>query len=78
MWSLFNKRFVRTNKLWKELMSWRQFSNGNSKEETRKRAQSTMNYVIAGGVTTLAMSYAAVPLYRIFCQVLTINQYNLN
>lgn len=36
----------------------------------RKNARSTMNYMIALGVMTVGLSYAAVPLYRIFCQVM--------
>lgn len=34
----------------------------------RKKIRSTMNYMIAIGVMTVGLSYAAVPLYRIFCQ----------
>ncbi|XP_049874666.1 cytochrome c oxidase assembly protein COX11, mitochondrial isoform X1 [Pectinophora gossypiella] len=36
--------------------------------EQKKNAQSTLNYMIALGVMTVGLSYAAVPLYRIFCQ----------
>ncbi|XP_066966287.1 cytochrome c oxidase assembly protein COX11, mitochondrial isoform X3 [Macrobrachium rosenbergii] len=37
----------------------------------KKRAtKSTLYYIAALGVATLGLSYAAVPLYRIFCQVL--------
>lgn len=35
----------------------------------QKKIRSTMNYMIAIGVMTVGLSYAAVPLYRIFCQV---------
>lgn len=35
----------------------------------QKKIRSTMNYMIALGVITVGLSYAAVPLYRIFCQV---------
>ncbi|XP_034831152.1 cytochrome c oxidase assembly protein COX11, mitochondrial [Maniola hyperantus] len=34
----------------------------------QKKIRSTMNYMIALGVMTVGISYAAVPLYRIFCQ----------
>lgn len=34
----------------------------------QKRSNSILAYVAAGGVLTLALSYAAVPLYRMFCQ----------
>lgn len=37
----------------------------------KKDVRSTLNYVIALGVLTVGLSYAAVPLYRIFCQVST-------
>ncbi|CAG4961310.1 unnamed protein product [Parnassius apollo] len=34
----------------------------------KKKIRSTLNYMIALGVMTVGLSYAAVPLYRIFCQ----------
>lgn len=34
-----------------------------------KNLRSTLYYVTAGGVLIVGMSYAAVPLYRMFCQV---------
>ncbi|XP_032520467.1 cytochrome c oxidase assembly protein COX11, mitochondrial [Danaus plexippus] len=34
----------------------------------QKKIRSTLNYMIALGVMTVGLSYAAVPLYRIFCQ----------
>lgn len=37
--------------------------------EQKKNIRSTLNYVVALGVMTVGLSYAAVPLYRIFCQV---------
>ncbi|XP_026749660.2 cytochrome c oxidase assembly protein COX11, mitochondrial [Galleria mellonella] len=36
--------------------------------DQKKNARSTLNYVMAIGVMTVGLSYAAVPLYRIFCQ----------
>ncbi|XP_053606435.1 cytochrome c oxidase assembly protein COX11, mitochondrial [Plodia interpunctella] len=36
--------------------------------DQKKNIRSTLNYVIALGVMTVGLSYAAVPLYRIFCQ----------
>ena len=35
-----------------------------------KRSQSTLYYLGALGVLVVGASYAAVPLYRIFCQVI--------
>ncbi|KAJ0178543.1 hypothetical protein K1T71_006366 [Dendrolimus kikuchii] len=36
--------------------------------DQKGKNRSTLNYVIALGVMTVGLSYAAVPLYRIFCQ----------
>lgn len=35
----------------------------------KSKLKSTVYYVAALGVLTVGLSYAAVPLYRIFCQV---------
>lgn len=37
--------------------------------DQKHKIKSTLNYMIAVGVMTVGLSYAAVPLYRIFCQV---------
>ncbi len=49
----------------------RNFWNGPTLDEgTRKlRIKSTLYYLAALGVFTVGASYAAVPLYRIFCAV---------
>ena len=39
-------------------------------EKTRKINVSVMLYITAVAIVVLGMSYAAVPLYRLFCQVL--------
>lgn len=36
--------------------------------DQRGKIRSTLNYMVALGVMTVGLSYAAVPLYRIFCQ----------
>ncbi|PZC78287.1 cytochrome c oxidase assembly protein COX11, mitochondrial [Helicoverpa armigera] len=36
--------------------------------DQKHKIKSTLNYMIAVGVMTVGLSYAAVPLYRIFCQ----------
>lgn len=47
-----------------------QKDNGNFRSQERlKGARSTLYYVAAAGVLTLGLSYASVPLYRMFCQV---------
>ncbi|XP_066155069.1 cytochrome c oxidase assembly protein COX11, mitochondrial [Euwallacea fornicatus] len=38
------------------------------RQANKKRLRSTLYYFTATGIVTLGMSYAAVPLYRIFCQ----------
>lgn len=38
-------------------------------EAARKRQKSTLYYLTAGGIFVAGASYAAVPLYRMFCQV---------
>lgn len=44
--------------------------NNPFEEATRKKnLRSTLYYVTAGGVLVVGLSYAAVPLYRMFCQV---------
>uniref|UniRef100_A0A1B0CEG9 Cytochrome c oxidase assembly protein COX11, mitochondrial n=1 Tax=Lutzomyia longipalpis TaxID=7200 RepID=A0A1B0CEG9_LUTLO len=43
-------------------------SSRQNDEEVRKRIRSTLYYVTAAGVLTVGLSYAAVPLYRMFCQ----------
>lgn len=37
--------------------------------EQKKRSQSTALYMTGLGILVVGLSYAAVPLYRIFCQV---------
>lgn len=37
--------------------------------ERQKKLRSTVHYVVATAVLTIGLSYAAVPLYRMFCQV---------
>jgi len=44
-------------------------SNPNSAQE--KRIRSTVYYLSSLGVLTVGLSYAAVPLYKMFCQVST-------
>lgn len=38
-------------------------------EEWRRRNKTVLTYVAAAAVGMLGMSYAAVPLYRLYCQV---------
>ncbi|CAG9857444.1 unnamed protein product [Phyllotreta striolata] len=43
-------------------------SNGPNNASRAKGIRSTLYYVTAAGVVTVGLSYAAVPLYRLFCQ----------
>lgn len=38
-------------------------------EDMRRRRLTTVNYLTATGALAIGLAYAAVPLYRIFCQV---------
>jgi cytochrome c oxidase assembly protein subunit 11 len=40
----------------------------NTADAQKRRVKSTLYYVTAAGVVTAGLSYAAVPLYRLFCQ----------
>lgn len=44
-------------------------TGSRSLHDQKKNVRSTLNYMVALGVMTVGLSYAAVPLYRIFCQV---------
>lgn len=44
------------------------FNNGFSSKPMSQGTKSTLYYIAAVGVLALGLSYAAVPLYRIFCQ----------
>lgn len=49
--------------------SQRSFSKPNSFESIqKKKLKTTLYYVTAAGVVVVGLSYAAVPLYRMFCQ----------
>lgn len=49
----------------------------NSNEEQKKRIRSTVYYMSSLGVLTVGLSYAAVPLYKMFCQVRAFIKNNL-
>jgi hypothetical protein len=44
-------------------------SRGMAQSQSRGTNTDTMYYVAAVGVIAVGVSYAAVPLYRLFCQV---------
>jgi len=46
--------------------------NTSSKNAQKKRIRSTVYYLSSLGVLTVGLSYAAVPLYKMFCQVSTV------
>lgn len=49
------------------------YKSGNSQQnlsaDRKLKLRSTLYYVTAAGVLAVGLSYAAVPLYRMFCQV---------
>lgn len=47
----------------------RNFSKIPHESERRKNIRTTAYYMTSIGVIFVGLSYAAVPLYRIFCQV---------
>ncbi|MBN3313534.1 COX11 protein, partial [Atractosteus spatula] len=40
----------------------------DQQEEWRKKNKTILTYIVAAGVGMIGMSYAAVPLYRLYCQ----------
>lgn len=44
-------------------------ANAAAEAAQKRNLKSTLYYVTAGGVLIVGLSYAAVPLYRMFCQV---------
>lgn len=42
--------------------------NQNASDTQHRKIKSTLYYITATGVLTVGLSYAAVPLYRMFCQ----------
>lgn len=46
-----------------------QILKNNQSPRRRYQISSVRNYVVAGGLVVFGASYAAVPLYRMFCQV---------
>lgn len=66
--TLIHNRHISTNvvrQLFKEQNNGNKFS---AKDRQNKRIWATLHYVTAAGVLTAGLSYAAVPLYRMFCQ----------
>jgi len=41
----------------------------NTNNEQKKNISSTVYYLFSLGILTVGLSYAAVPLYKMFCQV---------
>jgi hypothetical protein len=54
-----------------EVIKVRLASGGARNSESFKR-QTSLIYICAAGIFMLGMSYAGVPLYRMFCQVIMI------
>lgn len=61
------KSLLDTNKQYLILSQFRKLGNQAPKNSQSFRSRSTLYYVAGIGVLTIGMSYAAVPLYRMFC-----------
>lgn len=46
-------------------------SRGHQEEEWKTRNKTVLTYIAAAGVGMIGLAYAAVPLYRLYCQVRT-------
>ena len=57
------------NWLFRSLTTSRYCKNNKNGYHVGQKSQSTVYYVVALGVLVGGLSYAAVPLYRLFCQV---------
>ncbi|XP_037933872.1 cytochrome c oxidase assembly protein COX11, mitochondrial [Teleopsis dalmanni] len=75
MFRCMHKILTQNNKLNTQHFIHRSFSNFNGRNShntesaaRQKKLRSTLYYVTAGGVLVAGLSYAAVPLYRMFCQ----------
>lgn len=69
-----NTKWIQQPKIIKESNIWTRYQStnpgGNKKYDDirKKNLRSTLYYVTAGGVLIVGFSYAAVPLYTMFCQ----------
>lgn len=61
-------RKISTN-IYKNLFKNHESAKLASQNEQNKKNRATLHYIIATGVLGVGLSYAAVPLYRMFCQV---------
>lgn len=61
------KGFFDSNKPYLFLSQLRKIGNEAPKNSQNFKSKSTLYYVAGIGVLTIGMSYAAVPLYRMFC-----------
>ena len=67
---LFNKRHImKRDSLFRSFHSSNSRYSVSSGPQRARSNKSTVYYVVALGVLTVGFSYAAVPLYRLFCQV---------
>lgn len=59
--------FLDSNKPYLLLAQLRNLGNQSPKNSQNVKLKSTLFYAAAGAVFTVGLSYAAVPLYRMFC-----------
>lgn len=49
-------------------------SKSQEQEDTKTRNRTVLTYIAAAGVGMIGLSYASVPLYRLYCQVRTVGE----
>lgn len=63
--------YTHTWLIWRLSRPYSQPSNESTIQQGRKgKNRTTLIYVIALAIAVIGLSYAAVPLYRVFCQVI--------
>lgn len=64
------KRFneAKQNSFWKKFDAWFEAPPKRIHQTTAERNKTTLTYLVSLCILTVGASYAAVPLYRVFCQ----------
>lgn len=62
---------IRLSCVWRSqnVLCFKRLLSSNTDHAQKKNIRSTVYYLSALGVLTVGLSYAAVPLYKMFCQV---------
>ena len=59
---------AKQNSFWKKFDAWFEAEPKRIHQTTAERNKTTVTYLVSLCILTVGASYAAVPLYRIFCQ----------